>query len=442
MKSKSQFTRKCLSTVTTLALAALVTTPAAAQTGTYKVILQFTGNSGNGSTPLGDLISDASGNLYGTARSGGNYTDNCLDPTGCGTVFELSPTSSGGWTSQVIYKFNGGNDGAYPWAGLTFDPAGNLYGTTDGGGGSNLGTVYELSPAVGGGWTEKVLYSFQGGSDGMAATSKLIIDPAGNLYGTTAYDCCATEGGVIFELSPSSGGSWTFTTLYSFTLGGIDGSTPVAGLIRDAAGNLYGTALQGGNSHCTANSGNCGTVFELSPDSSGGWTYTALHAFRGTDGAAPRASLLLDSAGNLYGTTSLGGDIVPDFSGCGVIFKLSPNSSGGWTEVLLRVLPATTGCGTFSGYQPYSDVVFDGAGNLYGTTLYGGTGYGVVYKLSPRTTGGWKETVVHAFSNASEAGDRLGLYPQAGVLIDAAGHIFGTTSGGGTGNGVVFEITP
>jgi uncharacterized repeat protein (TIGR03803 family) len=260
------------------------------------VIYGFSGGS-DGSTPLyGDLIFDQRGNIYGTASSGGS---------GNGVVYEMMRSGSG-WTEMPLYAFSG-PDGANPLSDVIFDNAGNLYGTTSAGGAFGHGTVFELSP-VGTGWTEKVLYSFQGGSDGSAPITGLIFDQSGNLYGPT-LNGGAGGGGTIFQLSPS-GGSWTFNLLYSFTGGTNCG--PRGTLSMDGAGNIYGTtACDGTNSY--------GNIFELTP-SGGGWTYNSLYDFTGgSDGRFPYSNVIFDSAGNLYGTTSKGGS-----QNSGVVWEFTP----------------------------------------------------------------------------------------------------------------------
>ena len=203
----------------------------------------------------------------------------------------------------MLHAFTGSPDGADPASGMIFDQAGNLYGTTQFGGCSlGCGTVFELTPSASG-WTETVLYNFQGANDGAILYGGLVLDPAGNLYGTTVYGG-AGGGGTVFELTPSNG-DWDFSVLHSFVLQPTGG--PTGTLARSAAGNLYGTVFSGGNG-CSGYG--CGSVFELSP-SAGGWTFTSLYEFNdGRDGGNPYAGVTLDSAGNLYGTTSglLGGD--------------------------------------------------------------------------------------------------------------------------------------
>ncbi len=250
-------------------------------------------------------FSTQAGNIYGTTYGGGGGS--C--PGGCGIVFKLTPAGSG-WTESVIYTFAGGADGASPWAGVTFDHAGNLYGTTTAGGAFGAGTVYELSPS-GGGWTKRTLHSFQlSQTDGSAPFAGVIFDPSGNLYGATQYGGSGS-GGTVFELSPS-GGSWIFTTLYSFNAsGGGRAKGPVANLAIDGAGNLYGTTA-GDGVH------GAGSVFKLT-HAGGSWTYTSLHDFTGgSDGQLPRSNVVFDSSGNLYSTAYGGVD------GKGVVFEITP----------------------------------------------------------------------------------------------------------------------
>lgn len=280
-------------------------------TGIETVLYSFTGPP-DGGNPSAGLLRDAAGNLYGTSAYGG-YLLACFSSSGCGTVFKLDSTG----TETLLHRFSIG-DGAFPLSGLIPDAAGNLYATTYSGGAYDYGTVFRLDRI-----TSKltVLYSFNLGPNGANPGSGLIRDAADNLYGTTAYggDLLACSGGcgTVFKLDSAG----TETVLYSFT-GGTDGANPVAGLVRDAAGNLYGTAPSGGDASCSLSfSIGCGTVFKL--DTTG--TETVLHTFTGKDGAGPYASLIRDGSGNLYGTTLSGGDTSCDLPyGCGVVFGLKP----------------------------------------------------------------------------------------------------------------------
>jgi uncharacterized repeat protein (TIGR03803 family) len=406
------------------------------QNGPEQVLYAFQGGN-DGEYPSSGLIFDSSGNLYGTAAYGGGGA--CTDPggyAGCGTVFELSPNGNGGWTETVLYSFKGGG-GEKPTSGVIFDQAGNLYGTTLAGGTDGEGTVFELSPNGNGGWTETVLYSFQGGSDGYYPEG-VIFDGKGNLYGITVYggihDCYKFFGtcGTVFELSPNGSGGWIKTTIYEFMANnGDDGYAPNAGLIFDHFGNLYGTTNLGGQV-------GGGIVFELSPNGSGGWSETILYDFLGgSDGSAPGAGVIFDQSGNLYGTTIWEGARCNFGNGCGTVFELSPNGSGGWTKTILYSF-----LGYNDGWWPTAVLTFDSSGNLYSTTLYGGgdgcgnNGCGTVFELSPNGSGGWTESILYGFQGGSDGGS-----PSYGLILDQAGHLYGTAPEGGPCCGVVFEVT-
>ncbi|MGO9518619.1 MAG: choice-of-anchor tandem repeat GloVer-containing protein [Candidatus Korobacteraceae bacterium] len=254
-------------------------------------LYRFT-ESPDGNYPSGDLVFDQAGNIYGVTNEGGSG-GGC--DGGCGAVFKLT-FSSGQWTESILYSFTGGSDGAYPDAGLIFDNLGNLYGTATAGGAYGNGVVFQLKPS-GSGWTDNVLYSFQNGNDGRTPIGGLTFDQSGNLYGSTYYGGQGGSG-TVFELTPS-GDSWILSTLYSFSGPGWGG--PADRLVMDAAGNLYGTTVVAPGDY-----GN-GGVFELTP-SSGAWGYTLLHAFNyNNDGASPWGGVVLDGSGNLYGTTCTGG---------------------------------------------------------------------------------------------------------------------------------------
>jgi len=407
-------------------------TPAEAQTET--VLYNFIPlDSVDGFMPDAGLTADASGNLYGTTYQGG--------ANGTGAVFELSPQSGGSWSQKVLYSFgpNGGTDGILPTAPVIFDGSGNLYGTTHYGGAQGGGIVFELTPQSGGSWTETILHSFGASGDGNSVFAGLIFDSAGNLYGTTGgggagtYCSQSTPCGVAFELSPQAGGSWKETILHSFGSSGTDGQTPAAGLIFDAAGRLYGTTWYGG-----AYGG--GTVFQLRPGAGGGWVERALYNFcvqaLCTDGSLPDSSLTFDSAGNLYGTTAYGGGTTCyKGEGCGTVFKLSPEAGGSWKQRVIYYVNRG------DGFAPASGVIFDKAGNLYGTNSLGmPAGGGSVFELSPVGRGAWNPRVVHAFANNATDGGN----PQGGLIMDSAGNLYGTTFRGanGYGYGTVYEITP
>jgi uncharacterized repeat protein (TIGR03803 family) len=343
------------------------------------------------------------------------------------------PGREGGGHEQLLYVFGqqGEQGPVLPQAGLTFDKAGNLYGTSKSGGANNQGTVFQLAMGANG-WVETALYSFTGGTDGGQPIAEVAIDASGNLYGTTSAGgtgSCNGGCGTVFELTPSSG-KWTETVLYTFT-GGSDGGQPYAGLVMDAGGNLYGTTEGGGDSDSNCSSG-CGVVFELAPGS-GSWTQSVLYRFAGgNDGASPYDRLTFDAKGNLYGTTYAGGA-----HDKGTVFELS-NSANGWTESVLR---AFTGAG--DGASPIGGVVFDAPGNLYGTAFQGGAkGYGVVFKLHSNSGGGWQEKVLHSFGNAPSAN------PSSTMVFDANGNLYGTTLGGAAltscsgGCGTLFELMP
>ncbi len=386
--------------VTTLALGAMLVTVVigtpAAQAQTYTVLNSFRGVI-HGAYPLAGLIEGSAGNLYGTTEYGGE--------TGDGVVFRVDTAG----TETVLHSFTGQPDGAIPFAGLIRDSAGNLYGTTERGG-IGYGVVFKLDTSG----TETVLYSFTGGADGGSPASGVIRDSAGNLYGTTTVGGigCHFGCGVVFKLDTAG----TETVLHTFR--GGDGANPATALIRDSAGDLYGTTPNGGSS-------NAGVVFKVNKTGE-----TVLHSFRGgADGASPLAGLIQDSAGNLYGTTAYGGlRGCPPRNACGVVFKL--DTTGTYT-----VLYSFTG--KADGANPFAGLIQDSAGNLYGTTNGGGTSrLGVVFKLD--TTG--TETVLYSFTGVAD-----GFNPFAGVIRDSAGNLYGITPFGGIAScecGVVFKLQP
>jgi hypothetical protein len=433
-------------------LAFFVTLAATAAAQSETVLASFSGAS-DGAVPYG-LVADSHGNLYGANVEGGSYTSHC-EFSGCGNVFELSPNGSGGWTETVLYAFTGGSDGANPESGVTFDTAGNLYGTTADGGymgndncglvASGCGVVYKLSPNGDGTWTQSVLHTFHGQQDGYLPQTGVVVDASGNIFGT------ANLGGLhfwgdIFELSPNGSGGYTFKVLHSFT-NGADGGRP-EGFAMDSSGDLFASTTQGGNT-TVCPSGACGSVFELSPNGSGGWVSHVVHAFTGRqDGGVPEG-LSFDSHGNLFGVTLYGGhnNVCPrqgEFPGCGVVFELSPQTGGGWKDQSIYFFT-----GDSDGANPAAAPSFDSAGNVYGTSNAGVSGSGssgAVYKLSP-VSGGWSESTLYTFTGGSDGGEPW----VDGVLVNGSGDIFGATTEGGTlsctingppGCGVVYEIVP
>ncbi len=345
---------------------------------TLTTLHSFTG--ADGFRPQADLISDAAGNLYSTTLAGGANDQ--------GTVFKVAPSG----IHTVLYSFTGGSDGSRPWHGLVADPAGNLYGTASG---NFPGTVFKVTPS--GAYT--VLYSF---TDGARPIANVITDAAGNLYGTT-FDGGANDPGTVFKVTPSG----VYSLIHSFA--GSDGRRPYSSLIADAAGNLYGTTVYGGTN-------DAGTVFKVTPSG----VHTVLYSFTGgNDGLQPWAGLIVDESGNLYGTTLFGGA-----NNRGTIFKVTPSG----TKTMLYSFAGNEGS------TPYGRLMADASGNLYGTTFEGGAnGAGTVFKLTPSGI----HTLLYSFTGGND-----GSRPQAGLIADAAGDLYGTTSRGGTSNaGTVFKLT-
>jgi uncharacterized repeat protein (TIGR03803 family) len=370
----------------------------------------------DGIGPTG-LIFDPAGNLYGTTDVGGG--GGCTNE-GCGTVFQLT-TSDGKWSEKVLLRLKG-MKGHFPDAGVIIDAEGNLYGTASGHFGG-YGIVFKLTPGANGNWSVSVLHAFAGGNDGQTPYGGLVRDAAGKLYGTTdiggGYGSCYLYCGTVYELSPPrlKGGKWKEKILYRFK-GGVDGGNPTASLILDAAGSLYSTTAIGG-------AYGWGTVFQLTHGANGKWTESVLHSFdESTDGAEPFSAVIFDKVGNLYGTTYAGPG-----ANHGTVFKLTP-SSGGWKESVLHIFQ-----GGSDGGNSYSGLIFDSAGNLYGTTTGAlSTGIGTVYKLVPGSGDVWTETILHSFT-----GDNGSAAP---LIMDSVGNLYGAAGGGGKGWGLVFEISP
>lgn len=397
----------------------------------------------DGYGPQSALLMDQSGNLYGMLNEGGAFNH--------GAVYQLSPNATGTtWTYTVLHSFcpPGSGicvDGAAPFGRLITDKSGNLYGTTSGGGARGGGTVFELSPnATRTVWTLTVLYNLgsQKG-DGVASRGGLVMDQSGRLYGTAARGGTYSQG-AIFELTPPSGTTtaWTEKVIYSFGANGgnKDGTGPYAGLIMDKPGKLYGTTYVGGlNGY--------GTVFSLTPPSGTQmlWTDAILYDFcsqaKCADGIEPTASLIMDTAGNLYGTTYKGGSSLTPNDG--TVFELTPNAGKTpWKETVLYNFCSKADC--VDGTGPWADVIIDGVGNLYGTTIDGGAkGEGAIFKLTRPVSGtaAWTETVLWSFCTDAEGSACYdGQAPYAGLIMDGSGDLYGTTASGGTHTeGTVFE---
>jgi len=425
-----------------------------------KVLYSFQGGATDGALPAGGVVFDAAGNLYGATTQGFGF----CPPAQCGSVFQLSPPAKKGdpWTESVLHVFTGNSngDGDTPVGGLVIDSTGNLYGTAGYGGtggcvllGTKVGCgiVYEMTPpqTKGGKWTEKVLYSFQGGKDGYLPVGNLTLDKAGSLYGATefggGFGSCDSPYyqycGTIFKLSPpkTKGGKWKEKVLYSFK-SGTDGANPNGGLVFDSRNAIYGTTSIGGGTNCQSDLGaGCGIVFELKPpaEKEGRWHEQVLYRFvAGTDGAGPNGGLILDTKGAVYGTTFGGG------RENGTVFRLTPPAKLGlrWGKTLLYVFQS---CSNVTGCSPGAGLAIDSAGNLFGTAGGGISRGGVVFRLKRITNSGpWPCSVLYSFTGSPD-----GYGPDAGLSWDKLGNLYGTTLYGGTGQacqggcGTIFEAT-
>jgi len=411
--------------ITLLLASAIVSTQAQAQK--FKVLHTFHGAPNDGTFPLGAVITDSQGNLYGTTDAGGSGSGQCGTSGGCGTAFKMNKAGKLIW----LHSFKDAI-GWSPLAGLLRDKAGDLFGTTAFGGkytnvcggaqGGGCGIVFKLDKNG----KETVLHRFNGGTDGDTPEALLVGDPSGILYGTT-YIGPGGGTGTVFELNKAG----KETVLHHFDLGGGDGEYPYPGVIRDDAGNLYGVTAGGGSS-------GYGTVYEV--DSVG--NEKLLYSFGGSDGSGPASVLVADKAGNLYGTTEGGGSSSGCGNrGCGVVFELSPQTGGNWTETVLYSFCSQSNCS--DGERPLDGpLVRDAGGNLYGTTHFGGAyDEGIVFELD--TSG--RETVLHNFTGGADGGA-----PWAGLTVDRAGKLYGSAAIGGDlnceptygGCGVVFKIAP
>lgn len=449
MPRQSLATRCCLPIIYVAMSALFVVASAFAQT---PVTIHNFGANEKSMVPIifwRELLADSQGNLYGTTYFGGSFSS--------GTVFELSPptTSGASWTETLLHTFAGGTtDGTNPGGRLVTDSSGNLYGATYSGGPKGYGTVYQLVPpsSVGGAWTENVLHQFSG-PDGLNPASGLLIDAAGNLYGSTENGGTCNTSGIVFELSPPSvsGAAWTETILHNFNggcHGHVDGSVPIGDLTFTKSGAILGGTFWGGTT-------GIGTIFQLNPPQSGHtqWEEKVLYSFLGTtDGYHPLGGVIADHAGNLYGTTQDGGtsSACPTSQGCGVVFELSPPTAPGnpWTENTLY-----TFTGGNDGAAPSTPLIFDDGGNLFGTATEGGIGTcnglqvtggcGSIFELSPPSSPGapWTETTLHTFTGTNPD---EGL-PDSGLILGKSGKLYGTTVGNEYDNpihGTIYSLKP
>ena len=389
--------------------------------------------------PAYELVADSSGTFYGMAIQGG---------VGYGSVYSLTPPAKGqtAWTETVLYSFQGGADGIAPLATLTPDGQGGFFGSTSQGGTGTCplfygepgcGTVFHLTPPGLGqtDWTKTTLYSFQGGADGNQPVARLWLDPAtGVLYGVTFFGG-PYGAGTVFALAPPAEGqtNWTESVIHTFT-GGSDGGYPFAALIEDANGVLYGTTQEGGSL-------GYGAAFTVTPPAQGqtSWTENVIHSFGGWafyDAGSPDAGFVADASGNLYSTAADGGT---ELTNNGAIYELSPPSGGGtdWTETILYSFK-----GGKDGAIPALDILIDSKGAIYSTTDAGGKGNGTVFKLEPPGAGGtaWTLKVLYTFKGAPD-----GAQADGGLTVGKVGKnvvLFGTTLlGGANGDGTVFELT-
>jgi uncharacterized repeat protein (TIGR03803 family) len=354
-----------------------------------------------------------------------------------GFAVSLGSSYASAQQERVLYSFgSSGTDGSHPYGGVVVDSAGNLYGTTREGGSYGYGTVFEISPHAEGTWTESILHNFNNnGVDGFYPHAGLVADAAGNLYGTTTYGGAYRNCGAVFEMQKKSGG-WSEAVIHSFT--SEDGQFPEDGLIFDGAGNLYGTTKFGGTL------GN-GAVFKLSPALGGNWQTAVLHSFGAAkDGFYPVAGLAIDTSGHLYGTTTQSS---ANDDATGAVFELKPTPEGNWLEAILLTL-ANDGYTLLDG-TPEAGVVLDSSGNLYGTAFdKGGFGFGEVFEVRPGGEMDWPGDVLFSFYGGRGI-DNSGGAPMGGLTFDTSGSLYGTGSAGGSYHnhsgsvgGVVFKLTP
>ncbi len=395
--------------------------PVSAFAATHKTLYSFAGGT-DGAYPVAGVAFDSRGDLYGVTNTGGNQECTSSLSTGCGTVYQLTPQAGRSWGESVLHVFSQATDGGNPSAAAILDASGNLYGTTQYYGPFSNGVLWQLKPSSGGKWNEHILHPFHGGRDGFWCFG-LSFDSRGRLFGTT-YAGGTNDDGLVFHLEPEVPGKWRDIILHDFAGGSNDGNAPSDGVTFDAHGNLYGTTYEGGP-HLT------GTVFKMR-HSSRGWNEQPIYIFKGlpfgksNDGTNPTAGVIFDPSGNLYGTTDYGGS-----HAVGTVYELIPDGKGGWSETVLYTFTDRADGGHPNG------LILDAAGNLYGTTS-GHNTPGSVFKLSRGAGGKWKFTVLYDFRGGGD-----GASPSGSLVSDKHGNLYGTASyGGANGLGVVFEITP
>ena len=409
-------------TAIAVSFAVVAFTSPAAQAQQYRILHNFTGGA-DGQVPVGGLAIDSTGSIYGVTH-GQEGTH--------GTVYQLKP-HNGNWVLNTLYTFTGGNDGSTPVT-VVLGPDGALYGSTAAGGQGDVGVIFRLQPpptscrTTSCPWNETVLYAFMpGGIDAANPAGQLTFDASGAIYGTTEagggdLSCFGIGCGAIFKLTPS-GGQWTESVLYGFQQSGTAGWMPLSGVVLDSSGNLYGTAFDGPGSDCGGFG--CGTVYELT-SSGNNQTLYRFELDGGIGGTNPQAGVTFDDFGNLLGATIRLGS-----QRGGTVFELSSSGRGRNFSVLESLY-------SNGGYGPVWDLTMDQSGNFYGTTESDGPNQdGFLFKLTP-TDGGYQYTDLYSFQGGND-----GSGPEGGVVVDAAGNVYGTTAfGGSDSRGTIWEFTP
>ncbi|MBU6296225.1 MAG: PEP-CTERM sorting domain-containing protein [Planctomycetes bacterium] len=395
-----------------MALSVVIATSFAAPAGSQTLTTLYNFTTSSGGFAESGLAFDTAGNLVGTRAVG--------EANPAGSVFRLSGNGGGGYSYSSLFDFNGTN-GSTPQAGVIIDSAGNIFGTTAGGGANGRGTVYRLSDNGAGGYAHTILFNFTNTpATGRAPAATLMADANGHLYGTTTLGGASPAIGNVFRLANDGAGNYTHSTLHSFTVP-TAGTGRRSSLIVDAGGNLYGTTEIGGSSAG-------GTVYRLANNGAGGYNYAALANFGGPSGGRqPASGLIADAAGSLYGVTFAGGTF-----NNGTVFKVSDNGAGGYTTTILHNFNHT------NGGSPLGGLIADAVGNLFGTTYGGGGEFapGTVFRLSDNGAGGYTHTVLYTFGGSN------GIKPYGDLIADDEGNLYGMTQfGGANDSGTIFRIS-